>query len=154
MILDFPVLHRLNHLVIARLLLWQDNSTGNQDIFLRKSTNGGIFFENTTNISNNTGFSSSPQIESFGNRTFVVWQDNSTGNQEIFLRKSTNGGIYFENTTNISNNTGFSSSPQIESFGNSTFVVWQDNSTGNQEIFLRKSTLIDGGKILLEVQLT
>ena len=121
-------------------LIWQDNSTGNEEIFLRKSTNGGITFGNKTNISNNTGFSTSPQIESFGNNTFVIWQDNSTGNEEIFLRKSTNGGITFGNKTNISNNTGFSTSPQIESFGNNTFVIWQDNSTGNEEIFLRKST--------------
>jgi hypothetical protein len=121
-------------------LVWEDNSTGNEEIFLRKSTNGGITFGNTTNISNNTGFSASPQIESFGNSTFVVWEDNSTGDEEIFLRKSTNGGITFGNTTNISNNTGFSASPQIESFGNNTFVVWQDNSTDNEEIFLRKST--------------
>jgi glucose/arabinose dehydrogenase len=121
-------------------LIWQDNSTGNEEIFLRKSTNGGITFGNTTNVSSNTGFSTSPQIESFGNNTFVIWQDNSTGNEEIFLRKSTNGGITFGNTTNVSSNTGFSTSPQIESFGNNTFVIWQDNSTGNEEIFLRKST--------------
>ena len=89
-------------------LVWQDNSTGNEEIFLRKSTNGGITFGNTTNVSNNTGISKSPQIESFGNNTFVVWQDNSTGNEEIFLRKSTNGGITFGNTTNVSNNTGIS----------------------------------------------
>ena len=121
-------------------LVWQDNSTGNEEIFLRKSTNGGITFGNKTNVSNSTGISASPQIESFGNNTFVIWQDNSTGNEEIFLRKSTNGGITFGNKTNVSNNTGISASPQIESFGNNTFVIWQDNSTGNEEIFLRKST--------------
>ena len=130
-------------------VVWQDNSTGNEEIFLRKSTNGGITFGNTTDVSNNTGISRSPQIESFGNNTFVVWQDNSTGNEEIFLRKSTNGGITFGNTTNVSNNTGISRSPQIESFGNNTFVVWQDNSTGNEEIFLRKST--NGWRLSLEV---
>ena len=80
-----------------------------------------------------------PQVSPKGNNTFVVWQDNSTGNEEIFLRKSLNGGITFGNITNLSNNNASSISPQIESFGNTTFVVWQDNSTGNEEIFLRKS---------------
>src|SRR5213596_1631939 len=122
---------------------WQDNSTGNEEIFLRKSLNGGITFGNITNLSNNNASSISPQIESFGNTTFVVWQDNSTGNEEIFLRKSLNGGITFGNINNLSNNNASSISPQIESFGNTTFVVWQDNSTGNQEIFLRKS--LNGG---------
>src|SRR5437867_907581 len=124
-------------------VVWQDNSTGNEEIFLRKSLNGGITFGNITNLSNNNASSISPQIESFGNTTFVVWQDNSTGNEEIFLRKSLNGGITFGNITNLSNNNASSISPQIESFGNTTFVVWQDNSTGNEEIFLRKS--LNGG---------
>jgi len=120
-------------------VIWQDNNTGNDEIFLRKSTDAGKF-SSKKNLSNNTGSSTSPQIESFGNNTFVIWQDNSTGNDEIFLRKSNDGGITFGNTTNISNNTGSSTSPQIESFGNNTFVIWQDNSTGNDEIYLRKST--------------
>jgi len=82
-------------------LVWQDNNTGNEEIFLRKSMNGGITFGNTTNISNNTGSSTSPQIEYFGNNTFVIWQDNSTGNEEIFLRKSTGGDIVFHDLKNI-----------------------------------------------------
>ena len=53
------------------------------------------------NSSNNTGISKSPQIESFGNNTFVVWQDNSTGNEEIFLRKSTNADEVFYDLKNI-----------------------------------------------------
>ena len=125
-------------------LVWQDNNTGNEEIFLRKSMNGGITFGNTTNISNNTGSSTSPQIEPFGSSTFVIWQDNSTGNEEIFLRKSMDGGK-FSSKKNLSNNTGSSTSPQIEYFVNNTFVIWQDNSTGNEEIFLRKST---GGDIV------
>lgn len=33
-----------------------------------------------------------PEVSPVGNNIFHVWQDNSTGNEEIFLRKSTNGG--------------------------------------------------------------
>ena len=120
-------------------VVWQDNSTGNDEIFLRKSANGGTTFGNTTNISNNNASSISPQVESFGNNTFVVWQDNSTGNDDILFRKSANGGTTFSGKKNLSNNNAISVSPQVESFGNHTFVVWQDNSTGNNEIFLRKN---------------
>ena len=129
----------MNLLATIRLWFGRITGPGNNDIYLRKSTDGGITFDNATNLSNNTGSSQSPQIESFGNNTFVVWQDNGTGNNDIYLRKSTDGGITFDNATNLSNNTGSSQSPQIESFGNNTFVVWQDNSTGNNDIYLRKS---------------
>src|SRR6185503_6855378 len=125
------------------ILVWQDNSTGNDEIYLRKSSDGGITFGNAPNLSDNVGNSQSPQIQALGNITFVVWQDNSTGNDEIYLRKSSDGGITFGNATNLSDNVGNSQSPQIQALGNITFVVWQDNSTGNDEIYLRKSS--DGG---------
>ena len=93
-----------------------------------------------------------PGVSPEGNIIFLVWQDNSTGNEEIFLRKSTNGGITFGNTTNVSNDTGISSSPQIESFGNSTFVIWQDNSTGNRGDIPQEE--YQWRNLLLEIRLT
>src|SRR6476660_8468288 len=121
-------------------VVWQDNSTGNDEIYLRKSSDGGITFGNATNLSDNVGNSQSPQIQALGNMTFVVWQDNSTGNDEIYLRKSSNAGSTFSGKKNLSDNVGNSQSPQIQALGNMTFVVWQDNSTGNDEIYLRKSS--------------
>src|SRR6476660_10040645 len=82
----------------------------------------------------------SPQHSILEKSIILVWQDNSTGNDEIYLRKSSDGGITFGNATNLSDNVGDSQSPQIQALGNITFVVWQDNSTGNDEIYLRKSS--------------
>jgi glucose/arabinose dehydrogenase len=121
-------------------LVWQDNSTGNDEIYLKKSLDGGIAFGNATNLSDNVGSSQFPQIQVLGNTTFVVWQDNSTGNDEIYLKKSTNAGSTFSSKKNLSDNVGSSQFPQIQVLGNTTFVVWQDNSTGNDEIYLKKST--------------
>ena len=69
----------------------------------------------------------SPQVSPQDINIFLVWQDNSTGNEgDISPGRAPNGGITFGNKTNVSNNTGISTSPQIESFGNNTFVIWQD----------------------------
>jgi glucose/arabinose dehydrogenase len=125
------------------LVVWQDNSTGNNEIYLKLSSDGGDTFSAAKDISNSTGSSQFPQIQSVGNKTLVVWQDNSTGNNEIYLRKSNNGGSTFSGKKNISNSTGSSQFPQIQSAGNKTLVVWQDNSTGNNEIYLKLSS--DGG---------
>jgi glucose/arabinose dehydrogenase len=124
------------------LVVWQDNSTGNNEIYFH-SDDGGSKFSSKKNLSNSTGDSQFPQIESIANRTRVVWQDNSTGNNEIYLRDSTDGGNSFGPPINLSNSTGNSEFPQIESIANRTRVVWQDDSTGNNEIYLRDST--DGG---------
>ena len=72
--------------------MWQDNSTGNNEVYLRESTEGKNI-SRTVNLSNNTGSSEFPQIDSIGNRTLVVWQDNSTGNNEVYLREMYEGKI-------------------------------------------------------------
>ena len=54
------------------------------------------------------------------------------------LGRGSNAGSTFGGKKNLSDNVGNSQSPQIQALGNITFVVWQDNSTGNDEIYLRK----------------
>ena len=102
---------------------------------------GSNIWQCKKNLSDNVGNSQSPQIQALGNITFVVWQDNRPGNDEIYLRKSSDGGITFGNATNLSDNVGNSQSPQIQALGNITFVVWQDNRPGNDEIYLRKAAM-------------
>ena len=62
---------------------------------LGRASNAGSTFGGKKNLSDNVGNSQSPQIQALGNITFVVWQDNSTGNDEIYLRKSSNSSTNF-----------------------------------------------------------
>ena len=144
---EFPKIDSVGKKII---IVWQDNSTGNNEIYLRKSKNAGATFSSKKILSNNTGNSELPQIDTIGNKTLVVWQDNSTGNNEIYLRVSTDGGNTFGNTTNLSNNTGNSEFPKIDSVGKKIIIVWQDNSTGNNEIYLRESA--DGGNTFIDLK--
>ena len=144
---EFPKIDSVGKKII---IVWQDNSTGNNEIYLRKSKNAGATFSSKIILSNNTGNSEFPQIDTIGNKTLVVWQDNSNGNNEIYLRVSTDGGNTFGNTTNLSNNTGNSEFPKIDSVGKKIIIVWQDNSTGNNEIYLRESA--DGGNTFIDLK--
>ena len=66
---------------------------------------------------------------------YVVWEDTTLGNLEIFFRASQGLG-----TINVSNNTGFSVDPQIATSGNSNvYVTWEDSTPGNDDIFFRAS---------------
>ena len=137
---------------IAELfVVWLDttlgNSTsGNPDIFIAKSTDGGETFSTPENISNNEGFSGFAQIAVNGNNLYVVWHDgtDTPGSREIFIAKSTDGGETFGEPKNISNNNGFSLLPQIAVNGDNVYVVWNDDTDGFDEIFIAKST--DGGE--------
>ena len=120
-------------------VVWQDNSTGNDEIYLKMSPAGKADFGRTFNLSRNNASSTDPQVTVYGNSTYVVWRDNSSGNDEIYLKMSPAGKADFGRTFNLSRNNASSTDPQVTVYGNSTYVVWRDNSSGNDEIYLKMS---------------
>jgi LVIVD repeat len=120
-------------------VVWQDNTPGNYDIFFKHSSDNGNSFAPVLNLSNNNGTSELPQIAVQGNNVYVVWQDNTPGNYDIFLTHSSDNGNSFAPVLNLSNNNGTSELPQIAVQGNNVYVAWQDNTPGNYDIFLERS---------------
>ncbi len=120
-------------------IVWQDDTNGNPDIFFRASNDGGASFGATINLSSNSGLSLAPRVAAVGNSVYVVWQDDSTGNDEVFFRASTNNGASFNPTVNLSNLPGNSTIPQLAAVGDNVYVVWQDDVLGDFEIFFRSS---------------
>ncbi len=123
---------------------WADETPGNDEIFLARSADGGKTFGSPVNLSNNAGISAAPSVAVSGNTVVVAWYDETPENREIFLARSTDGGKTFASPVNLSNNAGFSISPSVAASGNSVVVAWHDETPGNSEIFLSRST--DAGK--------
>ncbi|HDQ22777.1 MAG TPA: hypothetical protein ENN28_02255, partial [Candidatus Uhrbacteria bacterium] len=133
-------------------LVWQDNATGNNEIYFSKWTDGVGWSKmdgmpGYDNISNNAGASVKPQIQlDISGNPFVVWQDNTTGNDEIYFSKWTDGVGWSKmdgtpGYDNISNNAGVSIVPLMQlDAGNNPLVVWQDDSEGNYEVYVSKWT--------------
>jgi hypothetical protein len=122
-------------------VVWQDSTSGDYNIFYRRSTNNGATFGSTVNLSNSPG--GIPDIAASANSVHVTWTDSISGNQEIYYKRSTNNGATFGSTVNLSNNAGLSQSPAIAVSGNNVYVIWQDSTSGDFEILLRKS--VNGG---------
>ena len=120
-------------------VVWQDNTPGNYDIFFTYSSDNGSSFAPIRSLSNNTGNSEFPQIAVQGSNVYVVWQDNTPGNYDIFFTHSSDNGNSFAPIRSLSNNTGNSELPQIAVQGSNVYVVWQDNTPGNYDIFLQRS---------------
>lgn len=126
-------------------MVWNDNSSGAFEIFFTRSSNLGSTFSAPQNISNNNGASFAPQMGLDGNgNIYVVWTDNSPGNDDIFFSRSIDGGTTFSPPKNLSNNIGNSfNSDIVVDIGGAINVVWQDSTAGNLDIFFARST--DGG---------
>jgi hypothetical protein len=64
----------------------------------------------------------------------------SDQNEEIFLASSSdNGDTFSELTSNLSNNSEFSECPSIATSENNIYVIWQDKTPGNNEVFFTKA---------------
>jgi hypothetical protein len=126
-------------------VVWEEGPPGvGRDIFFARSTDGGLTFSEPENISETTGASSNPQISSEGSNVYVVWEDTTITDSDIFFARSTDSGLTFIQPENISETTQTSSIPQISSEDNNVYVVWQEGTPSNSfEIFFARST--DGG---------
>ena len=120
-----------------------DGISGNREIFYQKSTNGGVTWI-TKRLTWTSGHSSVPDITiDSNNHIHVVWQDDTPGKDEIYYKKSTNGGTSWT-TKRLTHNAGGSRTPAVAADSNNhVHVVWYDDSSGNWEIYYKKST--DGG---------
>ena len=77
--------------------MWKDTSNGDDsDIFFTVSDDNGKTFAPPTDLSNNAGQSSDQQMIVSGNNVYVVWLDNSNGDDsDIFFRVSDDNGQTF-----------------------------------------------------------
>jgi hypothetical protein len=122
-------------------VVWADTTPGNDEIFFSVSNdNGQTFSSPPENLSNNTETSTRPQFSIEGTNVYIVWEEIFTNNVDIFFAVSNDNGQTFSSPpVNLSNNTGGSFGARISSEGNNVYVVWVDNTPGNDEIFFSVS---------------
>jgi hypothetical protein len=105
----------------------------------------GVRFDKATNLTNNTQDSVYGQVVAAADNAYVVWQDSVSSsestdgryigrNYDIFMMTSIDGGDSFGPPINLSTNSGFSEHPQSASYGESVYVVWADDTSGNKEV--------------------
>ena len=124
-----------------RYVTWSAGEEEDRYILFARSTDGGKTFSSPVSMSGSSRSTVfNPEVSSSGNNVYVVWQGQSkNGNQDIFLRKSSDYGSTFGDIENISNDPGGSGDPEITVDGNSTHIAWEGTTPGNNFIFYTKS---------------
>jgi hypothetical protein len=92
--------------------------------------------ENIKDLSVNATDAHDPTIVLSRSNIYVMWVDFVTGNDDIYFKRTTDGGASFGNVINLSNNTGDSTNPDIASTNDGTaYIVWIENIKGKSKVF-------------------
>jgi len=88
------------------------------------------------NLSSNAGSSVLPKISVSGSNVYAVWQDITSGNDEVLFKASTDSGTNFGVEKNLSESIASSTAPKIASADNNVYVTWIEGT----EILFKAST--------------
>lgn len=97
----------------------------------------------TLRLTRTPGASLTPKIAVDGSAVYIVWSDRAPGNEEIYFKKSTDGGVTWQDAQRLTSNAGSSVSPAVAAEGLNVYVVWADSTPGISQVFFTKSD--DGG---------
>jgi len=76
-----------------------------------------------------------------GDNIYIAWPTNSTGNDEVTFRASTDSGATFSDKINLSNSTGAESQDvEIAADGDNVIVTWWERNQTAEEPVVRMST--------------
>ena len=106
-----------NHVYLSWIEKSADNST---NIIFTKSDDQGNTFGVPLHVTHNVGNSGIPKLSADGTHVYLTWEDNSRGDYEVFLSKSSDSGASFHVPVDISTTTGQSGTPEVIVSGNNT----------------------------------
>lgn len=121
-------------------IVWEDSRDGNQEIYYKRSTDSGITWGPDIRITNSPVYSFTPSIAVSGQDVHIVWYNDRVGNNEIYFKRSTDGGVSWDAETRLTNNSSGSMNASIAVLSQMVHVVWVDNRDGNYEIYNKRST--------------
>ncbi|MEN6428948.1 MAG: hypothetical protein ABFE13_26670, partial [Phycisphaerales bacterium] len=118
-------------------VVWQDNRRGNWDIYARVSTNG-ISWSAPVRVSNSDYDEVKPAIavdSQSPNRAYVTWEDNRSGNQDVYVSISSDGFVT-KTVQAVTSNTRDQTDPQVAvNASNTVYIVWTDGRNESSDVY-------------------
>jgi hypothetical protein len=121
------------------LVVWYDFRNYFDQIYYKRSTDKGVTWGPDMPLTDELDICYGPNIASEGSTVNVVWRDNNDGNNEIYIKRSPDGGLNWEPVTRLTDNEFVSQFPSVSISGSVTHVVWADTRDGNQEIYYKRN---------------
>ena len=121
----------------VHVVCYDDRDTNNE-IYYKRSTDGGISWGPDTQLTINSAISELPSVSVSGSVVHVVWRDDRDGNQEIYYKRSTDGGISWGIDTRLTSNSSVKLYSSVSVSDSGVHVVWTDTRDGNYEIYYKR----------------
>ena len=122
-------------------ILWTRYESGNTETILRTSSDSGVTWTAPVEIASVPGFKGPVvTVDASGNLN-AVWEDNSSGNNEIYFSRVTDLNAGWSVTVNISNNGGNSREPAVAVDPDGYIhSAWRDDSGGSDWVYVSRSS--------------
>jgi hypothetical protein len=117
---------------------WSDYSPGNADIFYKGSKDNGATWGKRIRLTKNAGESATPAVAVLSKTVYVVWDDDTPGNVELYYKWSADGGAIWRKQTRLTRNAGGSRAPDVALWGGNIHIVWSDSTLGNTDIYYKR----------------
>ncbi|MFZ1320303.1 MAG: sialidase family protein [Ignavibacteria bacterium] len=124
-------------------IVWQDRRDVDDEIYYKRSTDGGLSWEADIRLTNNAAISAIPSVSVSGLLVHTVWSEFRNGNFEIYYKRSSDGGASWGLDTRLTTNSSVSNSACVSASDSVVHVTWTDRRDGNHEIYYKRSS--DGG---------
>lgn len=122
-------------------VVYVDNTPGNNEIFHKRSTDGGTTWSPPKRMTWNSGSSETPRMAvDSGNNIHLIWSNFISSAADIFYKQSTDNGLTWSAPKRLtwSANSAFNPSFAADS-GSGLYIAWDEGATSNHEIYFKNS---------------
>jgi len=132
-------------------IAYQDGGTS-PNICLIKSENYGDNWTEKQYITDHSGDISSekPEIVFYNQQIFLIWQDDRTGNEEIYFKSSSDEGRSWGDSVQLTNNLYSDINPKIYVDQDRIIIIWIEGK--NNTLGVSKISSIDKGNTWNEIE--
>jgi hypothetical protein len=118
-------------------VVWYDYRDGNDEIYYKNSPDNGATWSADMRLTFNPEISWDPRIAiDSADNLHVVWYDWRDQKDEVYYKRSTNGGTQWSVDTRLSTlDNADSRYPDVACLQNKIYVAWEDYRDGNDEIY-------------------
>src|SRR5262249_43179680 len=110
------------------------------EIYYLRSTDAGAGWVPEVRLTTAPGLSHRPSVAADGRDVYVAWWDGRDGNNEVYFKRSADGGKTWRPDVRLSHSEGDSVKPSLAVSRDFLHMIWVDSRDGNPQLYYRRAS--------------